>query len=67
VASCLCGSLRISFRSQLEIGVQPEDAIGRTIGELFPQRAAWLVALWASAVRSGEPVIEINPETGLDS
>jgi diguanylate cyclase (GGDEF)-like protein/PAS domain S-box-containing protein len=39
-------------------GVQPEDAIGRTIGELFPQRAAWLVALWASAVRSGEPVIE---------
>jgi diguanylate cyclase (GGDEF)-like protein len=39
-------------------GIQPEDGIGRTVGELFPQRAAWLVALWASAVRSGEPLIE---------
>ncbi len=39
-------------------GVAPEDAVGRSIGELFPQRAAWLVALWSSAIRSGEPLIE---------
>jgi diguanylate cyclase (GGDEF)-like protein len=39
-------------------GVPPEHAVGRTVGELFPQRAAWIVALWASAVRSGEPLIE---------
>lgn len=39
-------------------GVGPETAIGRSVAELFPQRAAWLVALWASAIRSGEPLIE---------
>jgi len=39
-------------------GVEPEDAIGQHVADLFPQRAAWLVALWASAVRSGEPLIE---------
>ncbi len=39
-------------------GILPADALGRGVSELFPQRAAWLVALWASAIRSGEPLIE---------
>ncbi len=39
-------------------GFDPAEATGRTVRELFPDNADWLVALWSAAVRSGEPIVE---------
>ncbi len=39
-------------------GYSPEFATGRTVSELFPASAEWLVALWSAAIRSGQPIVE---------
>ena len=39
-------------------GLDASTAPGRRLSDAFPSQAAWLTALWSSAIRSAEPMLE---------